>query len=946
MARATPALVTFNRGVISDKALARTDVERIASSASIQSNWMPSELGPMQFRAGTEYVGVPETETQEAIYVPFVFANDDTAIIELSGAEGSATMRVRVDEDIITRGILTSVIADEDMTTVGVGNWLDDSDVGCTAAAYLYGVGSPTGIYLSGTRDAAARIYQAVTTTTTGAQHAVQVVVDKNWDTVTMFIGSALGSQAYLEKTVLKPGVHSITFTPTASPYYIHFERQGYGRGIVRYCQIENGASGTPMSLDLSSLRVDFTMNQRSFRHVQSGDIVFCTNIGAYVKDDIAFTGAGLSFDGEGPVDKLVLFQIERRDNDSWSFVRYSPDNGPFNIVNTSGVTLTANTTNGDIVTITASQPIFRIGHLNSLVRIDSVGQQVTASLSAANTFTNPIRVTGVGNSRKITYTTTGTWSGTLTLERSVGVTGNWETVDDTTVNVSETYDDQLDNAVIFYRIGFQTAEYTSGTANITLSYATGSIAGTCRVFSVALDGLSIGGTVIEPMGNVLASESWYISQWHYEEGFPSANEIYDSRMWWCGRDRYWASVTDNFYSYEYLVEGDSGPINRAIGYGPIDRLRWMKGSQRLYMGGQTMEHVIKASSFDEPVTPSSNSIRRASTIGSCDADAVMLDGAIIFAQRGGSRMYELDISENAASTDATDLTLLCPEVLAGKVKQIVVQRTPETRVHAVLEDGTVAVLVYNRLEDVRGWIPVELNSTRKVVSALVVPSDSERDVLYYQVRVEQPGAYNNGYHELLRVVGDDECIGGTLNKNMDSLTHYDGDALGTISNPLTSIATHLASGTTVAVWADGEAKDDIVLGVSGLPCATLVPCTNVVFGLPYEGRYKSVKLAYAARETAILNKKKVTQVGMMALNTHKTGVKFGPDFTDMSDMPALDVTQDASTPPEVYETYDQVAFPFEGTWDTDSRICLYARSPKPATIQAITFTIQTNEKE
>lgn len=945
MARATPALVTFNRGVVSDKALARTDVERIASSASIQTNWMPSELGPMQFRAGTEYVGVPATPTSEALYVPFVFANDDTAIVELSGAEGAATMRVRVDEDIITRPIATSVIADENMTTIGVGNWLDDSDPGCSSGTYLYGVGSPTGIYLLGTRSAAGRIYQAVTTSNPGVRHAVQVVIDKNWDSVTMFIGSGLGDQDYLEKVELSPGVHSITFVPDGT-YYIHFERQGYGRGIVRYAQIENGLSAVPMSLDLSSLRVDFSDNQRSFRFVQSADVIFCSNIGAYNKSDVEFNGVGEDFDTEGPLDKLIMFRIERRDNDSWSFVRYSPDNGPFNLVNTTGTTLTANTTGGDIVTLTATQPIFRIGHLNALVRIDSVGQRVTASLSAANTFTNEIRVTGVGDSRNIAITTSGTWSGTLTLERSVGVTGNWEEVDSNTVPVNYIYNDELDNAIIFYRIGFKTGEYTSGTADIIMSYATGSISGTCRVFGVAIDGLSVSGTVIEPMGNINASESWYISQWNYQQGFPSAPEIYDSRLWWCGRDRYWASVTDNFSSYDYLVEGDSGPINRAIGYGPIDRMRWIKGAQRLYMGGQTMEHVIKASSFDEPVTPSGNSVRRASTVGSADCDSLMLDGAILFAQRGGKRLYELDISENASQTDAADLTLLCPEVLNGKVKQIVVQRTPETRVHCVLEDGTVAVLVYNRLEDVRGWVPIELHSRYTVVSALVLPSDNEQDVLYYQVEVDEAGKSDDGYFQLLRVVRDNECIGGTLNKNMDSMTVYDGDSLGTITNPLTTIATHLPNGVTVSVWADGEAKDDLTIAGGGLPCATLVPCTNVVFGMPYEGRYKSTKLAYAAQDAAILNKKKVTQVAMMALNIHKTGVKFGPDFTLLDDMPAVDVTQENSEPPEVYEVFDQVAIPFAGTWDTDSRICIYARSPKPATIQAITFTVQTNEKE
>ena len=46
-----------------------------------------------------------------------------------------------------------------------------------------------------------------------------------------------------------------------------------------------------------------------------------------------------------------------------------------------------------------------------------------------------------------------------------------------------------------------------------------------------------------------------------------------------------------------------------------------------------------------------------------------------------------------------------------------------------------------------------------------------------------------------------------------------------------------------------------------------------------------------------------------------------------------------------IVDEFDEPAFSFSGTWDTDSRICLRATAPKPVELLAAVLSIETNDK-
>jgi hypothetical protein len=131
------------------------------------------------------------------------------------------------------------------------------------------------------------------------------------------------------------------------------------------------------------------------------------------------------------------------------------------------------------------------------------------------------------------------------------------------TTNPSLTYDDTLDNQIIYYRIGFKTGEYTSGTANVSLSSPSGSQTGIARITAFS-SSTSVSAAILTAFGATTATSDWSESYWSTRRGYPSSVAFYEGRLWWAGKDRVWGSVSDGFDNFDDTTVGDSGPISRS----------------------------------------------------------------------------------------------------------------------------------------------------------------------------------------------------------------------------------------------------------------------------------------------------------------------------------------------------------------------------------------------
>lgn len=876
-------LFALNRGIVAREALARLDLKRLAWAAEEKVNWEPMAVGPMRLRPGYGYLG--QVAAAATRMIPFVFAIDDTAGVEVT----ASGIRVWIDDVLLARSAVTTSITNGGFDA-NVGSWTDQDEVGATSA---WQTGGYLGLTGDGTNSAIREQQVTVAGANIGQPHALRIVIARG--PVTLRIGSAsLGSQ-YRRDTVLGTGTHSIVIVPTGD-FFLQFHNANKRIALVDSVSIE--AAGT-MSLPSPYAEADLGY----IRYKQSGDVIYIACRGYQQR------------------------KIERRSNGSWSIVLYQPTDGPFRSENVGPTTIAASALSGN-VTLTASKALFDSLHVGALWTITSVGQRVEESISAENVFSDAIRVIGIGESRRFSVTVAGTFVATVTLQRSFDEGATWEDVGTYTAPASETpASDGFDNQIVHYRIGVDTGDYTSGTADVALNYSPGSRRGVVRLTAVASD-VSASAEVITDLGGTAASSTWAEGLWSSFRGWPSGDEIHDGRLWWAGKDRFVGSVTDGFESFDPDYEGDAGPILRSIGFGPVDNINWLLSLGRLMAGTDMHELSCRSSSFDEPLTAGNFTPKKAGTQGSATVEAIEVDGRGIFVQRSGQALYELAYSIETQDYGERELTRLVPGLLDAGVTRIAVQRKPETIIHCVLADGTAAKLLYDPSEELLCWYKMETHGLIKDV--LTLP-DTEEDAVYYVVSRTINGSTVTYFERQAKL---SESRGGAISKLADSFVYAAGPA-STVSG-----LGHL-EGESVVVWANGV--DLGAFTVSGGQITLAAAASNIVVGLGYEARFKGAKLGYVVPQgkSAFGAKKRVQQLGLVLQDTHSAGIEFGPDFTTMDTLP---LRRDGELVTEgVFSEYDEEMVSFPGVFDTDARVCLRATAPRPCMVKALVVRMETN---
>lgn len=901
MAKGFNELVAFNRGQISPLALARVDVKRVALSAETQSNWMPRVMGSMMLRPGLGKI-TSSLSNAKAINIPFVFNNSDTAILECT----DSFLRPLESEAPITRVSVATAVTNGNFSA-NINNWTSADGSGSSSA---YVAGDYMGLTGTGSTSGSRKQTLTVASGDLNKEHALRIVVARH--TITLRVGNADGDDSYINQVVLRQGTYSLAFTPNSN-IFIQVSNSNDYQSLLKSINIE--AAGdvtlpTPWLLaDLPNIRWD-----------TSADVIFAA------------------------CDGYQQRRIERHQRRSWGIAIYGPLDGPFNLANTGTISLTPSAISGDI-TLTASSPLFRSTHVGSIFSITSTGQTVSKAITGANQWSDPIRVIGVGSARQFAYVISGTWAGTVRIQSSVGTIGAWADVPGEfwTINSSSTYSDGLDNQIIYYRIGIDTGEYTSGTANVSLTFAAGSIEGVVKITAFSSN-TSVSASVLTHLGGTAASTTWSEGAWSDYRGWPTAVALFEGRLWWAGRDSIWGSVSNAYESYDSSTVGDSGPISSGIGSGPVDIINWIMPLLRLLLGGQAAEHSVRSSSLDEPLTPTNFAIKQPSTQGSINVPAVKMDLTGFFVNRTGTRLFDLTIENAVYSYDygSSDKTLFCPEIITGTIVRIAIQRIPETRIHCILSDGTAAVLVYDSLENVQAWVKVVTTGTIEDVIVMPNPGATE-DLVYYSVKRTINGST---VRNLEKWALENECQGGTLNKQMDAFGVYSGVST-------TTIPTGMAN-TSLVVWADGKVvggtdtnANPISYMTDGSGTLTLpIAVSNAVYGLAYTAQFKSTKLSSNdPREGSGLTQKgRIDHMSLIMYNTHYQGLKYG---TDLSTLDPLPLVEDSAVTAidTVWPTYDHDAFEMNDIWSSDSRVCLQAQSPLPCTVLGAFVTSEVSAK-
>lgn len=895
MARVRPIFTAINAGEFGPEMKSRIDFERYGLAGERVEGWLPRATGGMERSPGWEVIEEVTGDarllgfksTRELGYLAMMKAGTTTFYYDRAAVVNSAQVT-------ITNGAFTGS---------GPTSWTDSS----TGTASISGGGTGLVLTVPVASTGAARADQEFTGATAGAKHNIKVTVASG--PVSVSFGSAAGASD-LGSGVIDQGEHVFEVVPPSTSVFCRISSDDKSPRTVT--SIESASAASAFSIANPYEAADLP----NLRTSQLNDTMFIAS-------------------GDKPIQSLA-----RRGEAAFGMGLEALRNGPFSAINATTGTITPSAIDGNI-TLTASEPIFESGSVGKTFQVQHSGQSQAASITTENSFTDDIEISGSGTFRRFSVVVTGASGNTVTLQRSFGVTGNFEDFESYTTDQNKTIDDQLDGQIVFYRLGVKTGDYSSGTIDVSMNTSSGSTVGEVEITAFS-SSTSVTARVRTSLGDTTATSNFSESVFGGSAGEPIECEFQEGRLWIGSLTRVFGSQSDDFTNFQ-TGSLDADAIDRR----PSSQLRGLLSMGDLGVFENDAVTVASSGEFNQPYTPSNFRLRPDISRGSSFVEPVAIDSVGIYVDRDNESIREVLRDEALGRATSTSLTRLNPRITLGGVSLLQYQRAPETRVWCLKESGEVIVLTYARAENVVGWcrrpidgevmdIAISYGQRRDRIYALIKRTISGVDKTFLCVLASEvftEGAEANMLDFSVTAIAPSSpsasvkpsATTGTITLAASSGVFSGGDvgkrvfvsegqaditvvsdsktATATVVHPLRSTKS-VASGfwfmgatttsmagltllanETVTAWADGVQYDSIAVDGSGNATLPVAAAWAHVGHVQPDAVYESMKLFQGGQRGAASNgvTKRVNEVGVDLLRS-SVGLKLGARSADLAE--------------------------------------------------------------
>lgn len=445
------------------------------------------------------------------------------------------------------------------------------------------------------------------------------------------------------------------------------------------------------------------------------------------------------------------------------------------------------------------------------------------------------------------------------------------------------------------------------------------------------------------PFAAVAASTRWKLGEWSNARGWPRAMTFHDGRTFWGGSgvkpQTIWAGQSGD---YENMTptepDGtvlDTNAITVTLDDDTINTVRWMCSVPRgLVIGAQSGEFLLAPANANGALAPGNIRVRRQTDRGSDAAPGhARANGVVLFVQRGGRKLRQLEYDFGTDSFTTADMTELADHVAGAGFVEAAYQSMPDGMWWGVRQDGTLATFTFDREQRVRGWSRQILGGADAVVeSVAIVPSpDGTSEDVYLSVTRTINGA-------TVRTI---ECIRAPFRADIDGASGgffvdcgltYSGTAATTFSG-----LSHL-EGETVQLAGDGSVRQDKVV-TAGTVTATGPASAVMHIGLPYTSTLVTLPPeAGAAAGSAQGAKRRIHEISIRFADS--AGGEIGRNGAyEAIVMRDLSMAMSEAVP--LFTGVRRLTFP--PGWDNEGQVTIRTRDPLPMTVVAIISDLETN---
>jgi len=398
---------------------------------------------------------------------------------------------------------------------------------------------------------------------------------------------------------------------------------------------------------------------------------------------------------------------------------------------------------------------------------------------------------------------------------------------------------------------------------------------------------------------------------------------------------RIWLSETGDYEDFE---EGIRDADSFSLAIPTTNEIRWVESLEALFVGTSGDEWKIGSNELNTPLTPTNFTANQQSNYGNVAIQTVKINEQILFVDFVGRKVRELTFSDAQQKYVAPDLTALAEHITDTGIVCIAHQRNPDSILWAVLDDGSLLSMTYEREQNVVAWADHPIDG--EVLSVAVAPSADE-DRIYLSILRDQTVTYGGitvTYESAIvtyGVVYIEKMMPRSFGDDLTDAFFVDSGI--TVTNiPASATITGLTHliGETVTVLGDGTfyTPTAIVDDSGEVTISTAVSTAQV--GLAYTSKLEPMKPVVSTQMgTSAASITTVKEMGVSLLNS--AGVKYGA-----SDSALYDIDLDDARWVNLTEIDDlftgTVAVAIDGGFSLESPLIISTASPLPCTVRAL----------
>ena len=160
------------------------------------------------------------------------------------------------------------------------------------------------------------------------------------------------------------------------------------------------------------------------------------------------------------------------------------------------------------------------------------------------------------------------------------------------------------------------------------------------------------------------------------------------------------------------------------------NEIQWLCSGRDLFIGTLENEWSLGSGSEQLPITPTVFNLKRRSSYGSSNIQALLINSAVLFLQRESKKIREWYLQENQADYLASNLAYIAEHITEASILEMAVQTQPTTTIWMVRKDGVLVGLTYERETKTFAWHKHTFEGGL-IDSVSVLPTSTGEDEVY-----------------------------------------------------------------------------------------------------------------------------------------------------------------------------------------------------------------------